>query len=123
MPEMSWKRGIFSNAASLHLVDSVEYHAMTDLMNPVAIEIARLLAYGEDKYELIFTLATKFPDVTLAAFDETLRDVVALQSLVAAELVEWTHLKPVNHPKRLPLSAGRDQSAPPKWGCRSPKFH
>ena len=105
------------------IVDSVEYHAMTDLTNPVAIEIARLLAYGEDKYEVIFTLATKFPDVTLTAFDETLRDVVALQSLVAAELAEWKHLKPVNHPKRLPLSAGRDQSAPPKWGWRSPTFH
>ena len=105
------------------IVDFVEHHAMTDLTNPVAIEIARLLAYGEDKYEVIFTLATKFPDVTLTAFDETLRDVVALQSLVAAELAEWKHLKPVNHPKRLPLSAGRDQSAPPKWGCRSPTFH
>ena len=93
---------------------------MTDLTNPVAIEIARLLAYGEDEHEVIFTLATKFPNVRLAAFDETLRDVIALQSLVAAELAEWKHLKPVNHTKRLP---GRGQSAPPKWGCRNPTFH
>ena len=61
---------------------------MTDHTNPVAIEIARLLAHGRDKHEVILTLATKFPDVRLAAFDETLRDVVALQRLVAAELAE-----------------------------------
>ena len=97
---------------------------MTDLTNPVAIEIARLLAYGADEYEVIFTLATKVPDVRLAAFDETLRDVIALQSLVAAELAEreWKHPKPVNQ-KTTAALCGRGQSTPPKWGCRNPTFH
>ena len=86
---------------------------MTDLTNPVAIEIARLLAHGEDKHKVIFTLATKFPDVRLAAFDATLRDVIALQRLVAAELAE----------REWKSSRIARQSDRPKWGCRYPTFH
>ena len=96
---------------------------MTDHTNPVAIEIARLLAHGEGEDEVILTLATKFPDVSFAEFDETLRDVIALQRLVAAELAEseWelTQLK-AELPKHQ-LSAR--QSTPPKWACGNPTFH
>ena len=58
---------------------------MTD---PVAIEIARLLGNGQEQERLIRALATKFPDRRPAEFDEALRDVIALQNLVAAELAE-----------------------------------
>jgi hypothetical protein len=63
---------------------SVEQQGMTD---PVAIEIARLLGNGEQG-RLMPALATKFPDRRPAEFEEALRDVIALQNLVAAELAE-----------------------------------
>ena len=63
----------------------VEQQGMTD---PVAIEIARLLGNGLEQEGLIPALAMKFPDLRPAEFDEALRDVIALQNLVAAELAE-----------------------------------
>ena len=61
---------------------------MTDHTDPVAIEIARLLGNGQEQDGLIPALAKKFPDLRPAEFDEALRDIIALQNLVAAELAE-----------------------------------
>ena len=60
---------------------------MTDYTNPIAIEIARLLGNGQEQ-DVIPALATKFPHLRPAEFEEALRDVIALQNLVASELAE-----------------------------------
>jgi hypothetical protein len=58
---------------------------VVDHTDAVAIEIARLLGNGQEEGKLVPALAGKFPDLTAAALDEAIRELIALRDVVAAE--------------------------------------